>query len=159
MASTEIRQDTADIDNFEERKAYITLNTEEYFYNRFCQWLDIANRCIYITISKEREFIADIIEYSNTKQGKLTIYIFSVGLTNDEFKETFPGMLEDFEERKVITHNYKVAIDIDAYDIIPKFEKIRDEMKDEKKSFIVKMERPSEVQESKDNQELKDIQV
>ena len=123
-----------------ETKAYITLNTEEYFYNHFCQWLDIQNRCIYITISKEREFIGDMIEYSNTKQGKLTIYIFSLGLTNDEFKSTFPGILEDFEEKKVITHNYKVAIDIDAYDIIPKFEEMRNEMKDEKRSLIIKIE-------------------
>lgn len=159
MASTEIRQDIADIDNYEGRKAYITLNTEEYFYNNFCQWLDIANRCIYVTISKEREFIADLIEYSNTSQGKLVLYVFSVGLTNDEFKETFPGMLEDFEERKVISHNYKVAIDIDAFDIIPKFKQIREEMKDEKQSMILKIERQSEDKQVDDSKESNEIQV
>ena len=141
MASTEIRQDIAEPEEYESKKAYITLNTEEYFYNNFCQWLDIPNRSIYITISKEREFISDMIEYSNSKQGKLTVYIFSVGLTNDEFKTTFPGMLEDFENKKVITHNYKVSVDIDAFDIIPKFEKIREEMKEESRSLILKFER------------------
>ena len=130
MASTEIRQEQAE--------------SEEYIYNHFCQWLDIANRCIYITISKEREFISDIIHFSNSKTGKLTVYLFSVGITNDEFKNTFPGILEDYEERKVITHNYKVAIDIDAHDIIPKFEQMKEEMKEEKRSLIIKIVHPEE---------------
>jgi hypothetical protein len=63
-------------------------------------------------------------------------------------------MLEDFEERKVISHNYKVAIDIDAFDIIPKFKQIREEMKDEKQTMILKIERQTE-----DKQESNDIQV
>ena len=138
MASTESKVNQ-DIEQYEERKAYITLNTEEYFYNNFCQWLDIANRCIYVTISKEREFISDILQFAESSQGKLTMYIFSVGLTNDEFKEVFPGMLEDFENKKVITHNYKISINVNAHEIIPEFEKLRDEMKEDKKSFILKM--------------------
>ena len=145
MNSESVVEDKNNIANFEGEKR-ILLNTEEYFYSNFCQWLDIANRCIYITISKEREFISDMIEYSNTKPGKLTIYIFSVGLTNDEFKATFPGILEDFEEKKVITHNYKVAIEIDAHDIIPKFEQLRDEMKDNKRSLIIKIQHEETIE-------------
>ena len=127
MASTDIRQEQTE--------------PEEYTYNNFCQWLDIPNRSIYITISKEREFISEMIEYSNTKQGKLTVYIFSVGITNDEFRTTFPGMVENFETKNITTHNYKVSIDIDAHDIIPKFEKIRDEMKEDKRSLIIQFEK------------------
>lgn len=126
MASTEIRQEQTE--------------QNEYENNYFCQWLDIGNRSIYITISKEREFISDIIQFSNTQSGKLTIYVFSTGFTNDEFKETFPGMVEDFESKNEITHNYKVSINIDPSEFIPKFEKIRNEMKEDNKSLIIKIE-------------------
>jgi len=140
--NTENRQEISDPVNLERQETERL--EEEYKYNHFCQWLDIANRCIFITVSKEREFISDVISFSNTKSGKLTIYVFSVGLTNDEFKSTFPGILEDFENLNTITHNYKIAIEIDAYDIIPKFEKIRDEMKDEKRSLIIKIDHDQE---------------
>ena len=114
----------------------------------FCQWLDIGNRSIYITMSKETEFISDIYEYAGTKQGKLLIYIFSIGTVDEEFENIFKGMKDDFISKNIITHNYKVSIDINAHEIIPPFEKLREEMKDEKKSFILNI-----VKEDKDNKD------
>ena len=105
----------------------------------FCQWLDIGNRTINITMSKETEFLSDLFEYSETKQGKLLIYIFSLGVVNEEFENIFTGLKADFNSKNIICHNYKVSFDIDAHDVIPVFEKMKEDMKDEKRSLILKI--------------------
>lgn len=110
----------------------------------FCQWLDINNRSIYITVTKNRELISEMYEYSQSTKGKVYMYVFSIGICNDEFTTTFDGLLENFITKDVETHNYKVSEDIDAFDIIPKFEQLKEEMKEDNRSLIIKFEKTEE---------------
>ena len=98
----------------------------------FCQWLDINNQKIFITISKTKEIVDEIVEFSNTS-GKLYIYVFSNGECGSLFTDSFPGLLDDFHKRNVDTHNYCIGSNVKAHEILPEFIKMREEMNDESK--------------------------
>jgi len=94
----------------------------------FSQWMDIQNRKIFISISDSDEWIKDIADYSQTSQGKLYVYVFSAGICNEEFNEMYPGMIDDFNLRKVKIHNYCVRENINPHDIIPTCDELRNKL-------------------------------
>jgi hypothetical protein len=120
-------------------------------YN-YCQWLDIQNCSINVTITKDKDIIQDSIEFVNNKQGKLYVYIFSYGPCNDEFMESFGEIFADYLTKNVNTHNYRIAENINAFEIIPQFEKLREEQKENNKSYMLKFEKPEKQDELRETE-------
>jgi hypothetical protein len=80
----------------------------KYYY---CQWLDIQNRSINITLTKNFDLVEDVQDFSLLK-GKLYIKVFSIGECDEEFCSHYPGLLSDFILKDVDDHNYRVCVNV-----------------------------------------------
>jgi hypothetical protein len=94
----------------------------------YSQWFDINNRQIYITMSKHKDFMEELNEFSKTSSGKLTIFVFSSGICDNSFEEVFPNLLNTFLETKEDIYNFIIGKGLDPTKIITKFNEERENM-------------------------------